>query len=238
MSESLLQIKNLTAGYGDVQILRGINMNIEQGQIVALVGSNGVGKSTLLKVLSGLIDPMEGEIIFEGRDIVNENYQSRVSLGITQIPEGRLLFPDMTVEENLLMGGFLRKDKEAIQKDLDNVYTILPRLKERREQKAGSLSGGEQQMCAVGRGLMADPKLLLVDEMSLGLAPLLVDSLIDTIKAINELGKTVLLVEQDVRLALENSHRGYVLANGGIVMEGPTTELLSSEEIKEAFLGI
>lgn len=235
----LLEVKNLNVAYGDVQVLWDINLEVEEGKIVALVGSNGAGKSTLLRTLSGLIKPISGEIIFDGKPIHGLNSNEIVNMGIIHVPEGRRLFPDMTVEENLLMGAYRRGKDPDIEKDLhEMIYPIFPRLHERRNQKAGSLSGGEQQMVAMARGLMARPKVLLIDEMSLGLAPLIVDDLIDIVKKIHQEGTTIFLVEQDVYLALSNSHYGYVLATGRLVMEGPSKELLENKEIKEVYLGM
>jgi len=225
-------------GYGDIQVLWDVNLNIDENQIVALVGSNGAGKSTLLKTISGLLKPYKGEILFQDEDITKLPSKEIVSKGIIQVPEGRRLFPDMTVEENLIMGGFRRRKSKDIKPELEKVYAIFSRLKERRQQKAGSLSGGEQQMCAIARGLMGNPKLILIDEMSLGLAPLIVDNLIDIAKEINKQGTAVLLVEQDVQLALDNSHYGYVLSTGRVAMEGPSIELLQKKEIKEVYLGL
>ncbi len=234
----LLEIKELNAGYGDIQVLWDINLKIEEGQIVALVGANGAGKSTLLKTISGLIRPYSGKIIFDGNDITHAPSKDIVKMGIIHVPEGRRLFPQMSVEENLIMGAFRRQKSKDLQKDLDRVYTIFPRLKERKRQKAGSLSGGEQQMCAIARGLMGNPRLLFIDEMSLGLAPLIVDDLIDVVREINNKGTSILIVEQDVQLALDNSHYGYVIATGRIAMEGPSHELLQNQEIKEIYLGL
>ncbi len=234
----LLEIRDLDVGYGDIQVLWDVSINIEEKQIVALVGSNGAGKSTLLKTISGLLKPYKGSIIFDGKDITRTHSKEIVSMGIIHVPEGRRLFPQMTVEENLMMGAFRRKKSKDIKPSLDMVYELFPRLKERRNQKAGSLSGGEQQMCAIGRGLMGNPRLIIIDEMSLGLAPLIVDNLIDIVKEINEQGTTVLLVEQDVQLALDNSHYGYVLSTGRLAMQGPSKELLQNKEIKEVYLGL
>jgi len=233
-----LEVKNLNVGYGDVQVLWDVSFSVGKGKIVSLVGANGAGKTTLLKTISGLIRPMSGDIIFEGEPLSHLNSKEIVELGIIHVPEGRRLFPDMTVEENLLMGAFRRGKDPKMKEDLDRVYETFPRLKERRKQKSGSLSGGEQQMCAMARGLMGNPRLLLVDEMSLGLAPLIVDDLIDIVKAIHEQGTTVFIVEQDVHLALSNSDYGYVLATGHIMMEGPSRELLTNKQIKEVFLGL
>jgi branched-chain amino acid transport system ATP-binding protein len=236
--EVLLEIKELNVGYGDIQILWDINLQIEEGQIVALVGANGAGKSTLLKTISGLLDPYSGNILFQGEDITRMSSKEIVAKGIIQVPEGRRLFPDMTVEENLMMGAFRRRKSKNIQPELERVYMIFSRLKERRQQKTGSLSGGEQQMVAFARGLMGNPKLIIIDEMSLGLAPLIVDDLIDNVKEINQQGTSVLLVEQDVQLALDNSHYGYVLSTGRVEMKGNSQELLRNQEIKEIYLGL
>lgn len=234
----LLEIKGIDVGYGDIQVLWGIDMCIEENQIVALVGSNGAGKSTLLKSVSGLLRPYRGQILFRGQDITSASSNEIVHQGIIHVPEGRRLFPQMTVEENLLMGAFRRKQHKDPRQQLQAVYDTFPRLDERRSQQAGSLSGGEQQMCAVARGLMGDPQLLIIDEMSLGLAPLIVDDLIDIAKEINQQGTAVLLVEQDVQLALDNAHYGYVMTTGRVVMEGPARQLLENSEIKEVFLGM
>ncbi len=235
---ALIEVKNLSVAYGDVQVLWGINLEIEEGKIIALVGSNGSGKSTFLKALSGLLPYKEGDIIFKGESLKPLTSEDIVKRGIIHVPEGRRLFPDMTVEENLLMGAYIRGNDPSIKEDLEYVYTTFPRLKERRLQKAGSLSGGEQQMVAIGRGLMGKPEVFIVDEMSLGLAPLIVDNLIEIIKKINSDGKTVLLVEQDVQLALENSDYAYVLDTGKIAMEGPSKDLLQNPEVKKVYLGM
>jgi branched-chain amino acid transport system ATP-binding protein len=234
----LLEIKDLDVGYGDIQVLWSVNLRVAENQIVALVGSNGAGKSTLIKTISGLLQPYRGKILFEGRNIAGLPSQEIVQRGIIQVPEGRRLFPQMTVEENLMMGGFRRQKAKDLRPDLEKVYETFTILSSRRQQKAGSLSGGEQQMCAIGRALMGNPKLLIVDEMSLGLAPLIVDNLIDIVKNINQQSTAVLLVEQDVQLALDNSHYGYVLATGRIALEGSSEELLKSKEVKEAYLGL
>jgi branched-chain amino acid transport system ATP-binding protein len=234
----LLEIKGLSAGYGDVQVLWDLNLRVEEGQIVALVGANGAGKSTLLKIISGLLPPYSGEIRYAGQDIVRLPSKEIVRDGIIQVPEGRRLFNQMTIEENLMMGAFRRRKSKDISEELERVYGLFPRLKERRQQTAGSLSGGEQQMCAIARALMGNPRLMLIDEMSLGLAPLIVDHLIDIVKEINQQGTSVLLVEQDVQLALDNSHYGYVLSTGTLAMEGDSKELLQKQEIKEIYLGL
>ena len=234
----LLEIKGLNAGYGDVQVLWDINLKVEEGQIVALVGANGAGKSTLLKIISGLLKPYSGEILYSGKDIIHMPSKEIVQDGIIQVPEGRKLFHQMTIEENLMMGAFRRRKSKSIQVELEKIYALFPRLQERKRQQAGSLSGGEQQMCAIARALMGNPRLMLIDEMSLGLAPLIVDDLIDIAKEINQQGTSVLLVEQDVQLALDNSHYGYVLSTGNMAMEGNSAELLQKQEIKEIYLGL
>ncbi len=234
----LLEISELNVGYGDIQVLWDLHLKIQEGQIVALVGSNGAGKSTLLKCISGLLRPYKGRILFRGKDITQAPSKEIVREGIIHVPEGRRLFPDMTVEENLLMGAFRRKPAKPISEKLDEIYSLFPRLGERRSQKAGSLSGGEQQMCAIARGLIGDPELLIIDEMSLGLAPLIVDDLIEIVTRINEQGTAVLIVEQDVQLALDHSDYGYVLATGRLAMEGPSKDLLQNPEIKEVYLGM
>jgi branched-chain amino acid transport system ATP-binding protein len=234
----LLEIKGLNAGYGDVQVLWDINLKVEEGQIVALVGANGAGKSTLLKIISGLLKPYSGEILYSGKDIIHMPSKEIVQDGIIQVPEGRRLFHQMTIEENLMMGAFRRRKSKNIQEELEKIYGLFPRLRERKRQQAGSLSGGEQQMCAIARALMGNPRLMLIDEMSLGLAPLIVDDLIDIVKEIKQQGTSVLLVEQDVQLALDNSHYGYVLSTGNMAMEGNSAELLQKQEIKEIYLGL
>lgn len=235
---ALLEITGLNAGYGDVQVLRDIDLRIEEGSVVALVGANGAGKSTLLKIISGLLPPYSGRILLNGTDIVRWPSSKIVREGIVHVPEGRHLFPGMSIEENLLMGAFGRSASRELQGELEKIYARFPRLGERKHQKAGSLSGGEQQMCAMARGLMANPRLMIIDEMSLGLAPLIVDDLVDTVKLINSQGAAVLLVEQDVQLALENSDYGYVLSTGRIAMQGPSRELLENPEIREVYLGL
>lgn len=234
----LLEIKSLSAGYGDIQVLWDIDLQMDEGQVVALVGANGSGKSTLLKTISGLLKPYQGRITFQGQDITRMASKEIVAQGIIQVPEGRRLFPHMTVEENLMMGAFRRKEPGGLQMQLQRIFGMFGRLEERRQQLAGSLSGGEQQMCAFARGLMGNPELIIIDEMSLGLAPLVVDDLVDIVKEINQQGTSVLLVEQDVQLALENSHYGYVISTGRVMMEGDSKTLLQKKEIKEIYLGL
>jgi branched-chain amino acid transport system ATP-binding protein len=224
--------------YGDVQVLWDIDLDIYEGEIVALVGANGAGKTTLLSSLSGLLMPLSGDITLGNRPIAGLPAHEIVAAGIVQVPEGRRLFGALTVAENLRMGAFLREDRAAIKADLDYVLNLFPRLKLRLHTLAGKLSGGEQQMVAVARGLMARPKLLMVDELSLGLAPVVVEHLIEILTTINREGTTLLVVEQDVQIALEQANYGYVLETGQIVLEGTGTDLLDNPKIKQAFLGL
>jgi branched-chain amino acid transport system ATP-binding protein len=234
----VLEIRGLNAGYGEVQILRGVSLSVGAGQIVTLVGSNGAGKSTLLNTMCGILRPTAGSVRLEGTDITGWSSETIVARGITQVPEGRRLFPLMSVRENLLMGAYRRRDRVGIQRDLEWVYGLFPILKERQGQRAGSLSGGEQQMCAIARGLMARPKLLVLDELSLGLAPIIVDVLVDVINKIHQEGTTIFLVEQDVATAFDLAATGYVLENGRIVLSGPTSELKANPHVKKAYLGL
>jgi len=237
MSDTLLRVERLNAGYGEMAVLRDVDLEIARGEIVALVGSNGAGKTTLLRALSHLI-PSTGHVTFAGHALDRLMPDQVFGLGIVQVPEGRQLFDQMTVEENLLMGGYGRSIRSRIAGDLERVYELFPRLKERRRQLAGSLSGGEQQMCAIARGLMAAPELLMVDEMSLGLAPVIVDLLLDTLTKIRSEGVTVLLVEQDIFSAFHVADRGYVLETGRIVRVGSAIELAEDPEVRRAYLGI
>jgi branched-chain amino acid transport system ATP-binding protein len=234
----MLEVKGLESAYGDIKILWGIDIEIKEGEIVSIVGSNGAGKSTLIRTISGLHKPLQGEIVYDGSNITYLLPGEIVTRGISQVPEGRKLFAGMTVYENLMMGAYSLKDKKMIKEDLDFVFHLFPRLCERSKQLAGTLSGGEQQMCAIGRALMSHPKLLLIDELSLGLSPLLVDSLIEAIEQIHRRGTSILLVEQDVQIALENSDRGYILETGRITLSGDSKELLDSPQVKKAYLGI
>ena len=237
MSEPLLRVEGLSAGYGEMTVLRNIAFEITRGEIVALVGSNGAGKTTTLRALSRVISS-KGRIIFNGRELDRLTPDEVFTLGLVQVPEGRQLFDHMTVEENLFMGTYRRKNREEIATDLEQVYTLLPILKERRAQVAGSLSGGEQQMCAIARGLMARPQLLMIDEMSLGLAPIVVDLLVDKLAEVRKNGVTVLLVEQDIFSAFHIADRGYVLETGKIVRTGRASELAEDPEVRRAYLGI
>jgi branched-chain amino acid transport system ATP-binding protein len=233
----MLKVEGLQAGYGQVPVLRDIAIEINRGEIVALVGSNGAGKSTLLRALSRII-ASKGRIEFAGRAIDRMSADQVFALGLVQVPEGRQLFDQMSVEENLMMGAYCRKDKPKIAADLQRVYKLFPRLDERRRQLAGSLSGGEQQMCTIARGLMAAPQLMMVDEMSLGLAPVVVDMLLEVLAEIRKEGVTVLLVEQDVFSAFSIADRGYVLETGQIVRAGKAKELAEDPEVRRAYLGL
>ncbi|MEV5037272.1 ABC transporter ATP-binding protein [Peribacillus frigoritolerans] len=233
----MLKIEDINVYYGNIQALKGVSMEINEGEIVTLIGANGAGKSTLLKTISGLLKPKQGKVLFEGHSIGGKAAQAIVKLGISHVPEGRRVFANMTVAENLELGAYLRKDKDGIHKDMEKVYELFPRLLERIKQQAGTLSGGEQQMLAMGRALMAKPRLLLLDEPSMGLAPLLVKQIFNIIQEISESGTTILLVEQNANLALSIADRAYVVETGRIVLSGNAEELTSSEEIKMAYLG-
>ena len=235
---SLLELEGVNAFYGRIQALRQVTIRVEKGEIVALIGSNGAGKTTTLRTISGLMHPNAGTIRFDGMEIQRTGPSRIVGLGICQSPEGRRLFPRMTVGDNLLLGAYTRSDRPGIASDMQRVFQLFPRLLERRSQIAGTLSGGEQQMLAMGRSLMARPKVLMLDEPSLGLAPILVDTIFDILREINSQGTTVLLVEQNARRALEVANRGYVLETGVIVQEGSGRELLASEEVQRAYLGM
>ncbi|CAH0312883.1 ABC transporter ATP-binding protein [Peribacillus frigoritolerans] len=233
----MLKIEDINVYYGNIQALKGISLSINEGEIVTLIGANGAGKSTLLKSISGLLKPKQGKIIYEGDSIGGKAAQSIVKMGISHVPEGRRVFANMTVEENLQLGAYLRKDKAGIKQDMEKVYELFPRLLERLKQQSGTLSGGEQQMLAMGRALMAKPRLLLLDEPSMGLAPLLVKQIFHIIEEINKTGTTILLVEQNANLALSIADRAYVVETGRIVLSGKSEELTASEEIKNAYLG-
>ncbi len=234
MSE-LLKIEDLKVNYGGIEAVKGISLSVEEGQIVTLIGANGAGKSTTLRTISGLVKPRSGSITFAGEDITGLDPTSIVKKGITMAPEGRRIFPDMTVKENLRMGAYLRKDD--LSADYEMVYDLFPRLKEREWQLGGTLSGGEQQMLAVARALMAKPRLMMMDEPSLGLAPIVVKGIFDIIHRINRQGVTILLVEQNANMALQAAHTAYVLETGRITMTGTGEQLLADERIKEAYLG-
>lgn len=234
---SMLKIDNINVYYGSIHALKGVSLEVNEGEIVTLIGANGAGKSTLLKTLSGLLKPKEGSITYLNSSIAGKPAQDIVKAGISHVPEGRRVFADMSVEENIELGAFLRKDRAGIQQDIKKVYGIFPRLQERRKQSAGTLSGGEQQMLAMGRAIMAKPKLLLLDEPSMGLAPLMVKTIFEVIKEINKEGTTVLLVEQNANMALSIANRAYVIETGSVILSGTAEELQASEEIKNAYLG-
>ena len=233
----LLKIESLNVYYGAIHALKGISFYIKKGEIVTLIGANGAGKSTTINSISGLLKPKKGTIDFEGKRIDKIVPHKIVEMGISQAPEGRKIFPNLSTLENLELGAYCRKDKEGIRKDLELAFTLFPRLKERMKQNAGTLSGGEQQMLSIGRALMSHPKLLLLDEPSLGLAPILVKSIFNTIVEINQQGTTILLVEQNAHMALRIAHRGYVLETGRIVLEDTASNLLNNQQVKEAYLG-
>ena len=234
---ALLEVKNLEVYYGVINALKGISFEVNEGEIVTLIGANGAGKSTTMQSIVGLIPKRSGTVTFDGKDISHTPCHKIVHLGMTQVPEGRRIFQELTVYENLLMGAFSIKDTSGFKRDLDAVYTRFPRLAERKNQIAGTLSGGEQQMLAMGRAIMSHPKLLMLDEPSMGLSPLLVDQIFEIIKDINKDGTTILLVEQNAGKSLAISDRAYVLENGSIVMNGTGAELMASETVKEAYLG-
>lgn len=233
----MLRVEDINVYYGAIHAIKGISLNVPDGEIVALIGSNGAGKSTTLRTISGLMKPKTGRIIYEDRDISGMPAHKIVSLGLCQVPEGRHVFANMTVMENLELGAYLRKDKDAIAKDMEDVFNKFPRLLERKNQLSGTLSGGEQQMLAMGRALMSRPKLLLLDEPSMGLAPLLVKEIFNIIKEINASGTTVLLVEQNANMALSIADKAYVLETGRITLSGTAQELASSEAVRKAYLG-
>ena len=233
----MLEVKKLSVHYGMIQAVRNVDFKVNEGEIVSLIGANGAGKSTILKTLSGLIQPSEGEIVYLGENIASTSAKKIVEKGLVQVPEGRHVFPGLTVKENLELGAFLRKDKEAIQKDMEDVFERFPILKERKDQDAQTLSGGEQQMLAMGRALMSRPKLLLLDEPSMGLAPIFIREIFKIIQEIQKTGTTVLLIEQNAKMALSISNRAYVLETGSVVLSGTGQELLESDEIQKAYLG-
>jgi branched-chain amino acid transport system ATP-binding protein len=234
----MLEVENIHAYYGNIHALRGISLNVEKGEIVTLIGANGAGKSTTLKSISKLIQPQSGRIILEGEDITDSPPHELVYKGITMVPEGRGVFAKLSVEENLEMGAFSRSDTQGIKQSFERVYTLFPRLKERRSQIAGTLSGGEQQMLATGRALMTSPRLMLMDEPSMGLAPILVESTFEIIKSINQEGTTILLVEQNATMAFSVANRGYVLQTGEIVLHDTADALRKNEMVQKAYLGM
>ncbi len=238
-STPLLQVSSLHAGYGEIKVLWGIDLTLREGEITALIGSNGAGKSTLMRTLSGLLQPSAGSIRFAGENLVGQSARQILVAGIAHVPEGRRLFGAMNVEDNLLMGAYARKAAPAeIRRDLDRVYATFPKLFERRAQQAGTMSGGEQQMCAIGRGMMSAPRLLMIDELSLGLSPLLVEQLVEALQALNREGLSILVVEQDVVTALELSTTAWAMDMGRVVQGGPSRDLLHDPAIRQAYLGV
>ena len=232
---NILEIRDLQVHYGGIEAVKGISLDVPEGEIVTLIGANGAGKSSTLRSISGLVKPRSGKIFFKGEEITGKNPTEIVSKGITLVPEGRKIFADLTVKENLRIGAYLRKDD--ITEDLEWVYSLFPRLKEREWQAGGTLSGGEQQMLAVGRALMSRPKVMMMDEPSLGLAPLIVRDIFSIIKEVNKQGVTILLIEQNANMALKTAHMGYVMETGRITMSGPGQELLVNEDVRKAYLG-
>uniref|UniRef100_A0A7V4KDC7 ABC transporter ATP-binding protein n=1 Tax=Fervidobacterium pennivorans TaxID=93466 RepID=A0A7V4KDC7_FERPE len=234
----VLEVEGLHVFYGAIHAIKGISFKVEQGQVVTLIGANGAGKTTTLSTIAGLVKPKRGRILFNGKDIQDLPPHQINRIGVCLVPEGRRIFPNLTVMENLMMGAFNRKDKDGIKQDLEWIFTLFPRLAERKSQLGGTLSGGEQQMLAISRALMSRPKVLMMDEPSLGLAPILVEEVFEIIKKLNSEGMTILLVEQNAVGALNISHYGYVLETGNIVLEGPAKELLKNEQVKKAYLGL
>ncbi len=235
---AILEVRDISSGYGDVQILWGTSLSLDKGKLTTLVGSNGVGKSTLLRTVMGLLRPWQGSITFQGQDLTRQSAHSRAKAGLVLVPEGRQLFTDMTVVENLEMGAFPPRCRHHFNQNLERVFSLFPRLAERRQQKAGSLSGGEQQMVAVARGLMAEPEVLIIDELSLGLSPLLSLTLFESLIQLKNQGLTMLLVEQNVAMALGVSDYAYVLSQGRITLEGESRQLLKNDEIRRTYLGM
>ena len=235
--KTLLRLENVETFYGSIQALKGISIEVQEGEIVTLIGANGAGKSTTLRSINGLNHPRKGTIEFDGKDITNDAPHDIVRMGIAQSPEGRKLFPRMTVTENLEMGAFQRRDKSGMKEDMDRVFELFPRLAERRTQKAGTMSGGEQQMCAIGRALMARPTLLMLDEPSMGLAPIFVQRIFETIVEVNKQGTSILLVEQNALMALEVAQRGYVLETGRVALADDAKALAQNPEVRKTYLG-
>ncbi len=234
---AMLEVKDLEVYYGVIQAIKGVSFEVNQGEVIALIGANGAGKTTILHTVTGLLSPKKGQVFFEGKDITKVPAHKIVSMGMAHVPEGRRVFAELSVYENLKMGAYTRKDKSEIEESLENVYRRFPRLEERKNQMAGTLSGGEQQMLAMGRALMSKPKIILMDEPSMGLSPILVNEIFDIIQAVSESGMTVLLVEQNAKKALSIADRAYVLETGNIVLEGKAKDLLEDDSIKKAYLG-
>lgn len=235
---ALLEIRDITSGYGEVQILWGASLELDQGKLTSLVGANGAGKTTIMRTIMGLLKPWQGSVWFDDRDISNLSAHEKADIGVVLVPEGRQLFTDMTIEENLEMGASPKRARPHVKRNMDRVYELFPRLKERRLQKAGTMSGGEQQMLAVARGIMAEPIVLMIDELSLGLAPVLVLDLFQTLQKLKSEGLTMMLVEQNVQMALAVSDYAYVLAHGKVELNGPSRELAKNEHIRAAYLGL
>lgn len=235
---AILEVDNIHTYYGNIHALKGISLTVERGEIVTLIGANGAGKTTTLRTISGLLKPRSGHVLLEREDLSEFKAHEVVMKGVSMVPEGRGIFPRLTVEENLDLGAYSRSDRSGMKEDLEKVFTLFPRLKERRRQVAGTLSGGEQQMLSIGRSLMARPRLLLLDEPSMGLAPILVESIFDTIKQINQEGVTILLVEQNALMALSIAHRGYVMQTGEIVLRDSASNLQNNEMVQKAYLGM
>jgi branched-chain amino acid transport system ATP-binding protein len=235
---SILEVQQLVSGFGEVQILWGPSIKLEEGKLTSLVGGNGMGKTTLLKTVMGLLRPWSGSVLFDGREISRLPAYAKAALGLVLVPEGRQLFTTMSVYENLEMGATAPRARSNMQGNVERIYAMFPRLKERRDQKAGTLSGGEQQMLAVARGIMAEPRVLMIDELSLGLAPVLVLALFDSLKQLRDMGLTILLVEQNVQMALSISDYGYVLSEGKLELEGPPQQLMKDEHVRAAYLGM
>ena len=237
MSETLLEVKDLEVSYGVIRALKGISFRVDKGEIVSLIGANGAGKTTTLHTVTGLLHPAAGQVIYKGIDITRVPAHKIVTMGLVHVPEGRRIFQNLSVYDNLLMGAYSRKDKSKINDTMETVFELFPRLKERRKQMAGTLSGGEQQMLAMGRALLSDPEMIVLDEPSMGLSPLLVSEVFDIVKTFREAGKTVLLVEQNAKKAMSISDRVYVLETGAVITEGNASELINDERIKKAYLG-
>jgi branched-chain amino acid transport system ATP-binding protein len=236
-SGNLLEVRKLDVAYGGIRALRGMDLTVGQGELVSLIGANGAGKSTTLRAICGLVPVAGGDILYEGRSIAGTPSYQLVRQGLVMVPEGRGIFGQLTIEENLAMGGYSRKDVAAVQQDMEHVFELFPRLAERRRQSAGTLSGGEQQMLAIGRAMISRPRLLLLDEPSMGLAPLMVEKIFEVIRTIAAEGVTILLIEQNAKLALETTHRGYVLESGQIILEGRSADLLDDPKVRAAYLG-
>jgi len=234
----MLELHDIHTYYGNIHALKGVSLRVDAGEIVCLIGANGAGKTTTLMSISGVTPPRQGAVVFQGEDITRLGTEKIVTRGVTQVPEGRMIFPRLTVRENLLMGAYLRRDKAGIKAGEERAYELFPVLRERRTQMGGTLSGGEQQMLAIGRALMAQPALLLLDEPSLGLAPMVVENIFEIIQQINAEGATVMLVEQNAQMALQISHRGYVLETGQVTLEGPSAGLLADPKVRSAYLGL